>query len=121
MSMVMYGHDVHTIEANKLVAKARADGWTSLNWMAKNGDMWRLFGVPPGEPKHAWLKDGEAVAFTEPAEVRCSGASQKIRTDALENIILSGWTCLRWVDDRDQGLHVLCLFSQKLSCKERGA
>lgn len=70
----MYGHDVHTLEANKLAAKARADGWTSLNWIAKNGDMWRLFGVPPGEPKHAWLKDGEAVAFTEPAEVRYSGA-----------------------------------------------
>jgi hypothetical protein len=48
MSMVMYGHDVHTLEANKLAAKARADGWTSLNWIAKNGDMWRLFGVPPG-------------------------------------------------------------------------
>lgn len=28
MSKVIYGHDVHTLEANKLAHEARANGWT---------------------------------------------------------------------------------------------
>lgn len=57
----MYGPAVPPLLANKLAHEARANGWTSLNWIAQNGDMWRLFGVPPNksepksDPRPAWL------------------------------------------------------------------
>lgn len=92
----MYGHDVHTLEASKLTHEARANGWTSLSWIAQNGDMWRLFGVPP-----EWLKEGDVVAFSIG---KYAADWLQIQTKALYRAMADGWTALRWVDDRDQGL-----------------
>lgn len=184
----MYGHDVHTLEANKLAHEARANGWTSLNCHHPELSMWRLFGVPPervktpeksepsgriGSPppsgmeeitrlstslvsavdaaekharengwdglvwcsndeghvlygrravlvksefKHAmaevraaletveaglaWLKDGEAVAFSMGAY----SPDWPQKPAAVVKAVADGWTGLRWVDDKDQGL-----------------
>lgn len=61
MSMVMYGHDVHTLETNKLAAKARADGEQGMDGLRK-----REAKRSPDEPKSINLARAELVdAFNE--------------------------------------------------------
>lgn len=110
MSKVMYGHDVHTLEANKLAHEARANGWTSLNWIAQDGDMWRLFGVPPERVKTPEKSEPSGRIGPPPPsgmeEITRLSTSLVSAVDAAEKHAReNGWDGLVWCSS-DEG-HVL--------------
>lgn len=84
--------------------RALSLGWSKLRWVKDiPRDCFSLVGVKPpekSEPKHAWLEEGEAVAFSTGEY----SPDWPQKPDAVDKAAAHGWTGLRWVDDRDRGL-----------------
>jgi len=108
ITAIELGQDVDSARLLEAQDRALANGFTRLRWVYNDAYTHRvLLGVrskPKSEPRPTWLDEGEAIAFTMPADDSYAHDRIQLRSNAIDMAVAHGWTRLRWVDDRDQGL-----------------